>query len=539
MPRSNHIASETHGERAGDDDANLSGLLRSFLRSHNQKLEHRRRREPGAGSTCTSGETQPAQASRRIAQSTAALSKGLAPSSSTSMLCSPMRTAGRKRDMSRRDMSTIVRPSAKAVTVPRSLALHVLTQAPSVHFIDKALVAGRSAECDIAIPTDGACSRVHLRIVPRGDALQIADLGSRNGTFVDGRRVTDPITIGGGVLRFGDTVAAIVPRRDELDDATDGPLIGGASLAKVRRVVSLTATTELPLLIAGETGAGKEVVAQWVHALSGRVGQLVAVNCAALPESLLEGELFGHVKGAFTGAIHGRRGLVAAAASGTLFLDELGEMPLAVQAKLLRVLEDRVVRPIGADGSAGEPVDFRVISATNADLTAAIAHGTFRADLYARLAAVAITLPPLRTRIEDLPALIDHLLRRAGVRSTVGPDALEALARFAWPHNVRQLDYALRNASALSPTCIELEHLPEAIRAGFRDAGTFARASRHADITRDELAAALRQHRGNVRRVGYSLGIPRSRLYRLLAKWSLDPRAHRVGTASARKREPA
>ena len=436
-------------------------------------------------------------------------------------------------------MSTTVRPSAATATAKRPLALFVLTQRRTL-VVDRARRVGRSIDCDLAVPDDEACSRVHLHVAPYGDGVMVSDLGSRNGTFVDGVRVDAPVTVSRGVLRFGDTVALIARAHDDdAADATGCPLVGGASLAKARRVISLTAPTDLPLLVAGETGAGKEVAARWIHLLSRRSGPLVAINCAALPESLLEAELFGHVKGAFTGAAQARRGLVAAAAGGTLFLDEIGEMPLAVQAKLLRVLEDRIVRPIGADGSHGEPVDFRVVSATNVDLQAAVARGAFRADLFARLAAVTVQLPPLRARIDDLPVLVDHLLARAGARATIHVDALEALARFEWPQNIRQLDYTLRRAVALSPAQIALEHLPDELREPHRAVKSPAAPVRRSDVTREQLEAALREHKGNVRRVGQSLRIPRSRLYRLLDKWQLDPVAFRVGTAPAEERDPS
>ena len=444
--------------------------------------------------------------------------------------------------MSRQDMSTTVRPSHGPTPSRPKLALHLLGDRRITRVIDQPFLAGRSAECEVSVPDDDACSRVHLKIAPCDSGAQIIDLGSSNGTFVDGARVDGSATIARGVLRFGDCVAVIAPSHDEdAFDAVEAPLVGGAALASIKRIVSLTAPTELPILISGETGTGKEVIARWVHQLSRRPGPLIAVNCAALPESLLEAELFGHVKGAFTGATQARRGLVAAAEGGTLFLDELGEMPLAVQAKLLRVLEDRVVRPIGAEGGAGEQVDFRVLSATNVDLPAAVERGAFRADLYARLGAVTIAMPPLRAHLEDLSALLEHLLRRIDARARLSADALEAIARYSWPQNVRQLDYALRRAIALSPARIELEHLPDEVRAGFRGGSAPARVASspgRTSITREQLEAALRAHHGNVRRVGQALGIPRSRLYRLLSKWSIDPIAHRAGTPPASRKAP-
>jgi len=436
-------------------------------------------------------------------------------------------------------MSTTVRAVRPTTEARARIALYLL-EPRACHVVDRALLVGRSPECDVSVAADTASSRVHLRLVPEPGAVRVTDIDSRNGTFLDGRHLRGTEVVSRGVLRFGDTVAVIAPAPDEDDGAQRAPLVGGASLAKCRRIVSLVAATDLPLLVTGETGTGKEVVARWAHQLSARSGTLVAVNCAALPESLLEAELFGHVKGAFTGAAQSARGLVASAAGGTLFLDEVGELPLSVQAKLLRVLEDRVVRPIGADGSAGHHVDFRVISATNADLRAAVDRGSFRADLYARLSAVEVAMPPLRERIEDLPLLVEHLLSRANAAASVSPDALEAIARHSWPQNVRQLDFALRRAVALATGRIELEHLGEELRRDFRKNGAKAstheasepRMSASSVITREIVEGLLREHRGNVRRVGQALNIPRTRLYRMLSKWSIDVDAHRGMSAA-------
>ena len=440
--------------------------------------------------------------------------------------------------MPRSDMSTTVRAARRTVEAATRLALYVL-EPRRCHIVDRAILVGRSSECDVVVE-DAASSRVHLRLVPEGGAVRITDIDSRNGTFLDGHELRGTAVISRGVLRFGDSVAVIAPAPDEDVANHVGPLVGGASLAKCRRIASLVAATDLPLLVTGETGTGKEVVARWAHQLSARSGLLVAVNCAALPESLLEAELFGHVKGAFTGAAQSSRGLVASAAGGTLFLDEVGELPLAVQAKLLRVLEDHLVRPLGADGSAGQHVDFRVISATNVDLRAAALRGSFRSDLYARLSAVEVAMPPLRERIEDLPLLVAHLLARANATASLSPDALEAIARHAWPQNIRQLDFALRRAVAVATGRVELEHLGDELRLDFRknaaniaaQAASERRMSASSIITREVLEAALREHRGNVRRVGQALNIPRTRLYRLVSKWSIDVDAHRGMSAA-------
>ena len=310
--------------------------------------------------------------------------------------------------------------------------------------LDRPIHIGRSPASELAI-ADRAASRDHVTIAPRGAGTAvIVDLGSRNGTFVDGRRVARMEVAAGVILRVGDTVLRIAAFSDEPsapneDDRHDG-LVGGASLAPLRRTLGLIAPTDLSVLVLGETGTGKDVVAHATHAASRRTGPFVAVNCAALPDALVESELFGHARGLFTGANTSRRGLIVEADGGTLFLDEIGELPLAAQAKLLRVLEDHSVRPVGSEHE--QRVDVRVVCATNRDLHARAQTGEFRADLLARLAGVELRLPPLRSRIEDLPALIQALWRRAhqcGVEVSV--NALEALAIYRWPHNIRELDH--------------------------------------------------------------------------------------------------
>jgi DNA-binding NtrC family response regulator len=200
---------------------------------------------------------------------------------------------------------------------------------------------------------------------------------------------------------------------------------------------------------------------------------------------------------------------------------EVEALPSALQSRLLRVLTDR----------AGGRVDVRVIASTTADLKLAVERGTFDVNLYEWLAVVELDVPPLRARVAELPRLVHHLLRRAGAAPTLSSDALEAIARHEWPHNIRQLDFALRRALVLSPHRIELEHLPEDVRQAFRRSSPSGGGRRRtAKITREQLEVALQQHRGNVRQVGKELGIHRSRLYRLLEKWALDPGQHR-GTA--------
>ncbi|HEY5938389.1 MAG TPA: sigma 54-interacting transcriptional regulator [Kofleriaceae bacterium] len=401
-------------------------------------------------------------------------------------------------------------------------------RAISAHRVSSPIVVGREDACELALP-DQATSRRHARLVPRATGIEVTDLESRNGTFVDGHPAQRTIAQPGSVIRIGSYLLLVV----QLDEvwqapAVEGPLVGGAAVAPVRRSIGLVGPTELPVLILGETGTGKEVVARLLHAASGRTGPFVAVNCASLPENLVESELFGHVRGAFTGAERNRQGLLALAHTGTLFLDELGELPLQAQAKLLRVLEDRMVRSVGAERSSR--VDVRFISATNVNLESATTDGRFRADLFARLAAVEIRLPALRHRREDLPALAQFLLERAGLPPlALTPDAMEALLLHAWPHNIRELENLLR-AAALRGTALDLGDLPMHLQAQLREARRESPQSAIAtplDDPRGRMITALQAHHGNVRQVAIALGIGRGHVYRLLKRFDLEPASFR------------
>lgn len=281
--------------------------------------------------------------------------------------------------------------------------------------------------------------------------------------------------------------------------------------------------TSLPVLIQGESGTGKELIARAVHYQGPhRGGPLVTLNCGAVPESLLESELFGHVKGAFTGADRDREGLVLRAKGGTLFLDELGELPLPMQVKLLRVLQEKEVRPLGSTKSI--PVDFRLVSATNRRLADDVREGRFREDLYYRVSVIELTIPPLRDRVDDIPELARHLLERAGERTNRAPvaltrPALRKLMGFHWPGNVRQLENVLLRASVLAEG--------ERMRADdvvLPDPAAPANAMTRDDFERremDQIAGALEQHRWNVAHVARVLGIPRPTLYRKLKRYGL------------------
>jgi DNA-binding NtrC family response regulator len=256
--------------------------------------------------------------------------------------------------------------------------------------------------------------------------------------------------------------------RAQLAEGTDGDIVGASpAMAGLLDRLATVAPSDVPVLVVGETGTGKELVARRLHARSQRAsGPFVAVNCAAFPETLLEAELFGYERGAFTGAVKRRDGRFKAADHGTLFLDEVAEMPLPAQAKLLRVVQDGVIEPLGTN--TGVRVDVRLVSATNRDLKKAIAEGRFREDLYYRLHGVGLSLPPLRERPGDLPLLVAHFLARSGPAGARVPEislaAWQALSVYPFPGNVRELAHAVRHAAILSRGGpIGLEHLPDDI----------------------------------------------------------------------------
>jgi two-component system response regulator GlrR len=294
-------------------------------------------------------------------------------------------------------------------------------------------------------------------------------------------------------------------------------------LAKAR----LVATGDASILIQGESGTGKELLARAIHAASPRSNRpFVAINCGAIPEPLLESELFGHVKGAFTGAIRENRGLFQSADGGTLLLDEIGDMPAALQVKLLRVLQERQVRPVG--GLQHTPVDVRVISATHRDLEAELAAGNFREDLYYRLKVVSLRLPSLAERREDVPLLAGHFLgeliaRYKKVISGFAPEAVERLVTAAWPGNVRQLYNVVEQSVALATTpLIPASLVEQAIQREETELAPFEQARRK--FEREYLAQLLKITDGNVTQASRMAKRNRTEFYKLLQRHQLDPR---------------
>lgn len=321
--------------------------------------------------------------------------------------------------------------------------------------------------------------------------------------------------------------APATPARRGSPEAWQSQIISRSSrMAEALAEARMVAQSDASVLLRGESGTGKELLAQAIHQASPRAGKpFVAVNCGAIPEALLESELFGHVKGAFTDAVANHKGLFQAADGGTLLLDEIGDMPPALQIKLLRVLQERVVRPLGSSQSI--PVDVRIISATHRDLDAAMAEGQFRADLYYRLNVVTLTLPPLSERREDIPLLANHFLLKLAAKydkrlSGFAPEALKALSTAAWPGNVRQLFNVVEQVCALSTTpLVPLALVQRALRSPSVQVLTFAEAKQH--FERDYLVGLLKLTDGNVADAARLADRNRTEFYRLMQKHGLTP----------------
>jgi len=309
-----------------------------------------------------------------------------------------------------------------------------------------------------------------------------------------------------------------------------GELIGDSpAMQGVYRIVDAVRDNKSTVLVSGESGTGKELVARTIHARGALAERpFVVLNCAGLSETLLDSQLFGHRRGAFTGAVHDHDGVFRAAEGGTLFLDEVSEIPLALQAKFLRAVQEREVTPLGS--SLPVPVDVRLIAATNRDLPTEIAAGRFRQDLFYRLDVVHIELPPLRARPTDVPALVEHFVARYSRQyqvapKVVTPETMDVLVRYAWPGNVRELQNAIERAFALSTAdTITVEDLPRAIRG--EPAPALPPADADALPTLEEaerrlIADALRRSAGNKNEAARALGIDRQRLYRKIEKYRL------------------
>jgi DNA-binding NtrC family response regulator len=398
------------------------------------------------------------------------------------------------------------------------------------------VLLGRGAPVFDAPFDDPRMSAPHAEVRLESGKAVVRDLGSTVGTGLNAQPLHGPqALVQGDVLRMGDTLLVYshssgarsgdAGAKDEEPSATPEPELAGASpsIAAIRRSIDAVAPHRRTVVITGENGTGKEIVARQIHRRSGRPGPFVAVSCGAFTEGLLASELFGHVRGAFTGAVQDQQGLLRSARGGTLLLDDVAEIPLTLQPTLLRVLETWQVRPVGSTRDVD--IDVRVVATTNRELLAMVEQGLFRPDLYARLAQWTIRLPPLRERREDIPELTHALLGRCDAAGRpLTPDLQEALLVHPWPMNVRWLLNVLSIAAIVTPSgALGLgDEVREALRKDLP--GSAVVAPHEVEVLdKARLEALLGQFQGRVAELARALGITRPKLYRLLWAEGIDP----------------
>jgi two-component system response regulator HydG len=421
---------------------------------------------------------------------------------------------------------------------------------------------GRSRDADLQLP-DPSVSRLHARVFRVGRQFFLADMGSRNGTHLDGKPVTQAQLTGGRSFRVGPyrihfhqdgdstgtgeepTVVAAPggipgeptrrepsrasrPAASTPENAPFGLVGGSAATRKLVETIRRVAPSDVPILIEGETGSGKELVARGIHDASDRTDRpFVVVNCGAISPELVESELFGHEKGAFTGATAQRKGAFELAHHGTIFLDEIGELPFSLQPKLLRALEQKEVKRVG--GNETMAADVRILAATHKNLREEIARKAFREDLYFRVGAITVAVPPLRERREDIPAIARHFLsgmeRRNGRPAPpLAPDALDALISHHWPGNVRELRNAVQRAVVMGEGP-ELRARDFSFLQGdppaAADPAAASGLSRWEQAERTNILAELARQEGNKTRTARELGIAKSTLFEKLKKYGI------------------
>ncbi len=390
---------------------------------------------------------------------------------------------------------------------------------------------------------DETMSRVHFEIHQTKDGYLLKDLESMNGTFINGVRVKEGYLTAGAIIRAGKTEMKFSPL-DEVFEITPskkakfGPMIGGSMpMRKIYTIIEKVAPTDVTCIIEGESGTGKELVAQAVHEKSKRSKKsMVIFDCSAVPENLIESELFGHEKGSFTGATGLRHGAFELADGSTIFLDEIGELPIDLQPKLLRVLESRTIKRVGGDRPI--PVDVRVVAATNRNLEAEVKKGNFREDLFYRLNVVPIYLPPLRRRKDDVPMLIHSFIEDYNKQNTerqcdgIESGALQLLSSYDWPGNVRELKNTMsRILSFMDTTKITLEDVPEKVKVpvakaeldiredlGFKD----AKEQWISSFEKQYLQEILKRNNYNISATAKEAGIDRKSVQRLIKKYGLN-----------------
>lgn len=390
---------------------------------------------------------------------------------------------------------------------------------------DGTTLIGSHPDCSLQL-SDAGVSRRHLSIELVGTRARVRDLGSKNGSRYLGAKFTTLDIPLGASIDLGSTTLAVLPmlREGVLSERQKLGGVLGRSTAMRRLFTQLEqlAPTDATCLLRGETGSGKELIARTLHDLSPRADKpFVTIDCAALTSSLIQSVLFGHVKGAFTGAVRDSEGLVASADGGTLFLDEIGSLALELQPVLLRVLESRTFQRVGENKVRS--VDFRVLAATTSELPQLVKQGKFRSDLYFRLASIVLEVPPLRERLDDVPLLAQHFANEAKARAPLTPAALSALSAWRWPGNVRELRNAVERAVTLGEAPIAASAKSASVPEDFHAARDKALAA----FEKSYLEALLAKHRGSASAVAREAGIARSYLYRLLETHGLEPEKFR------------
>jgi transcriptional regulator with GAF, ATPase, and Fis domain len=412
---------------------------------------------------------------------------------------------------------------------------------------DQNVVTMGAMEDNDVVVNEETVSRYHCKVIQDQDGYTLHDLGSTNGTFINRVRIREAYLKSGCTVQLGkmelkfyfaDEKVPIVPSQKE----RLGTLIGrNIKMREIYGIIEKIAPAGTTVVIEGETGTGKEVVAQTIHQLSPRTnGPMMIFDCGAVPENLIESELFGHEKGSFTGAIMTRQGLFEMAHGGTLFLDELGELSLDLQPKLLRALEQREIRRVGS--SKPIKVDVRVIAATNRNLEEEVRAGRFRQDLFYRLSVVRILLPPLRDRPEDIPPLVEHFLKSGAFNRTpegnpkiegIEREALDLLTAYSWPGNVRELLNVVERAVSFSEgPLIHPRDLPEQLRLNGTNPGidavtgeiTFKEAKEKwvSSFERDYIVALLKKNDGNISHAAREADIDRKYFRKLMRKYDID-----------------
>lgn len=398
--------------------------------------------------------------------------------------------------------------------------LKTLCETPLIIPISDFLTLGLDPQCQPQL-TDNQISARHARIEKKEDTYVLRDLRSLTGTYVNDAKIMEAILQDGDIIRLGNLELRFVENQNVENEF---PLKSRNEVwNKELQALAHVAKTQFPVLLLGPSGTGKDVIAQALHSQSDRrKGPFISVNCSALSENLIESELFGHVKGSFTGALNDRKGAFEAARGGTLFLDEIGDLSYSLQAKLLRALENNEIRPVGSDRNI--MTDVRIIAATHQNLCDRIKSGQFRSDLYFRLNVISISPPALTFRMEDFETLLYSFARTMKVRFSHG--AIERMKKHPWPGNIRELKNLVTRAAALHPReLITAEHIEKLL-----DKNLLEQNEQNAmneipvikEIERQMIIKRLSVNKGNQRRTAQDLGMPKSTLHDRLKYYNID-----------------